>query len=85
MTQLCFNPSNDDLNPICYLLALLGAQHILHVSGLRVEILIQTRSHEGDNDFNRYWSYGANIHSDILMKFSSDHKERFTLIHSLVT
>ena len=30
------NPLNPELNPICYLLALLGAQHILHVSGIRV-------------------------------------------------
>jgi hypothetical protein len=26
------NPSNAQLNPICHLLALLGAHHILHVS-----------------------------------------------------
>jgi hypothetical protein len=25
-----------ELNPICYLLALLGAQHILHISKIRV-------------------------------------------------
>ena len=31
-----FNPSNATLNPICHLLALLGAHHILHVSGLMV-------------------------------------------------
>jgi len=31
-----FNPLNAELNPICPLLALLGAQHILHISGLRV-------------------------------------------------
>ena len=30
------NPLNAELNPICHLLALLGAHHILHVSGLRV-------------------------------------------------
>jgi len=30
------NPSNAELNPICYLLALLGAHHILHVSRIRV-------------------------------------------------
>jgi hypothetical protein len=30
------NPMNAKLNPICHLLALLGAQHILHVSGVRV-------------------------------------------------
>ena len=33
----CFiNPLNAELNPICHLLALLGAHHIFHVSGLRV-------------------------------------------------
>jgi len=30
------NPLNAELNPICHLLALLGARHIFHVSGLRV-------------------------------------------------
>ena len=29
------NPLNAELNPICYLLALLGAHHILHVSRVR--------------------------------------------------
>jgi len=27
-----FNPLNPELNPICYLLALLGAHHFLHFS-----------------------------------------------------
>jgi hypothetical protein len=31
------NPLNDELNPICYLLALLGAHHFLHVSRIRVK------------------------------------------------
>ena len=31
-----FNPLNSELNPICHLLALLGAHHILHVSRRRV-------------------------------------------------
>jgi hypothetical protein len=31
-----FNPLNAKLNPICHLLALLGAHHILHVSSIRV-------------------------------------------------
>jgi len=35
--QYCvFNPLNAKLNPICHLLALLGAHHILHVSGVSV-------------------------------------------------
>jgi len=33
-----FNPLNADLNPICHLLALLGAQRILHVSRIRVKL-----------------------------------------------
>jgi len=32
------NPLNPELNPICHLLALLGAHHILHVSSIRVKI-----------------------------------------------
>ena len=34
------NPFNPELNPICYLLALLGAHHFLHVSRIRVKLLI---------------------------------------------
>jgi hypothetical protein len=37
-TSLCFNPLNAELNPICHLLALLGAHHILHVIRIRVKI-----------------------------------------------
>ena len=31
----CSNPLNAELNPICHLLALFGAHHILHVSRIR--------------------------------------------------
>jgi len=31
------NPSNAELNPICHLLALLGAHHIFHVSWINSE------------------------------------------------
>jgi len=34
-----FKPLNPELNPICYLLALLGAHHFLHVSRIRVRLL----------------------------------------------
>ena len=34
-----FNALNAELNPICYLLALLGAHHFLHVSRIRVKSL----------------------------------------------
>jgi len=36
---ISINPSNVELNPICHLLALLGAHHILHVSRIRVNKL----------------------------------------------
>ena len=34
-----FNPLNPELNPICYLLALLEAHHFLHVSRITVKSL----------------------------------------------
>ena len=34
------NPLNPELNPICYLLALLGAHHFLHFSRIGVKLLI---------------------------------------------
>jgi len=33
------NPLKPELNTICYLLALLGAHHFLHVSRIRVKLL----------------------------------------------
>jgi hypothetical protein len=40
--QKTLNPLNAELNPICYLLALLGAHHFLHVSRIRVNPLQNT-------------------------------------------
>jgi len=37
--EIALNPLNSELNPICYLLALLGAHHFLHVSKIRVKSL----------------------------------------------
>ena len=37
--QMGLNPLNAELNPICSLLALLGAHHFLHVSNIRVKSL----------------------------------------------
>jgi len=39
LSDFIFNPLNPELNPICYLLALLGAHHFLHVSRIRVKLL----------------------------------------------
>ena len=38
-TECCINPLKPELNPICYLLALLRAHHFLHVSMIRVKLL----------------------------------------------
>jgi hypothetical protein len=38
LVLLNVNPLNAKLNPICHLLALLGAHHIFHVSGSRVKL-----------------------------------------------
>ena len=40
---LYFNPLNTEFNPICYLLALLGAHHFLHVGRMRVKLLTLRR------------------------------------------
>ena len=40
-----FNPLNAELNPICHLLALLGAHHIFHVSRIRVNTHLLTAVH----------------------------------------
>ena len=37
MSLCLINPLNAKLNPTCHLLALLGAHHILHISGIRVK------------------------------------------------
>jgi len=39
LNQRGFNPLNPELNLICFLLALLGAHHFLHVSRIRVKLL----------------------------------------------
>ena len=49
-----FNPLNAELNPICHLLALLGAHHIFHVSGLRVKLR---------NEFSAFHYHLANLNS----------------------
>jgi len=40
---MAVNPLNAELNPSCQLLALLGANHILHVSRIRVKQRIQNK------------------------------------------
>ena len=40
-----FNPLNAELIPICHLLALLGAYHIVDVSKIRVKALLSSQFH----------------------------------------
>jgi hypothetical protein len=43
------NPLNAKLNPICYLLPLLGTHHIFHVSRLRIKMDLQEVGQGGTN------------------------------------
>ena len=40
ISKIFINALNAELNPICHLLELVGAHHILHVSRLRVSVLV---------------------------------------------
>jgi len=53
MKQL--NPLKTKLNPICNLLALLGAHHIFHVSGLRVNISEDCTTHKREVLYLPLW------------------------------
>ena len=63
----CVNPLNPELNSICYLLALLGAHHFLHVSRIRVKLLT----------FRLLMSY---IHMEHLFLMFLDHTQRRTTV-----
>ena len=49
--QILLNPLNAELNPICHLLALLGAHHILHVSRIRVTVIYRSKKRRRDGVF----------------------------------
>jgi hypothetical protein len=53
---IIINPLNAELNPICCLLALLGAHHFLHVSRIRVNVGGgggSSNSEDGDYDYDK--------------------------------
>jgi transposase len=52
------NPLNPELNPICYLLAILGAHHFLRVSRIRVKSLTLRllMSHTHTHTYIYIWS-----------------------------
>jgi len=62
MNLLILNPLNAELNPICHLLALLGAHHILHVSRIRAKLGLDGNgwwaSRPGRFTLVKYWRVG---------------------------
>jgi len=44
------NTLNTELNPICHLLALLGAHHILHASRIRVKYVLHRYVMTGERE-----------------------------------
>jgi hypothetical protein len=50
------NPLNAELNPICHLLTLLGAHHILHVSRIRVKA-----SHKNEQLSDVLYTWGTSL------------------------
>jgi hypothetical protein len=68
-----FNSLNAELNPICHLLALLGAHHILHVSRIRVKLTSMgwaghvSRVEEKRTEYRVWWgNWKERNHSDYL-------------------
>jgi len=51
------NPLKTQLNPICHLLALLGAHHILHVSRIRVNSKYHDYTHKFIINCSEYAQY----------------------------
>ena len=41
--KITFNTLHAELNPICHLLALLGAHPVLHISRIKVKLVINSR------------------------------------------
>ena len=56
----CINPLSAQLNPICHLLALLGAHHILHISRIRVNSLWFWPVDRPDHDQQRCYHQRSN-------------------------
>jgi hypothetical protein len=51
-----FNPLNAKLNPMCHLLALLEAHHILHVSRIKVTVVSFGHYMSKPSDWSKIWS-----------------------------
>jgi len=55
---IVLNPLNAKLNPICHLLALLGAHHIFHVSRIRVKLMTQVTAYLSQT-LTKLWKFIA--------------------------
>jgi hypothetical protein len=60
-SPLTFNPLNAELSPICHLLALLGAHHIVHFSRIRVKATGRYTSHTQPFVFNKFPHKSASV------------------------
>jgi len=66
---LSVNPLNAELNPICHLLALLGAHPILHISRTRVKLLIKKSLHNLTDEGTIFlWNIGVSARSSTVSK-----------------
>ena len=59
LSYRALNPLNAELNPICHLLALLGARHILHVSRIRVKLDSEILYGTVESTLSGSWGPGA--------------------------
>jgi hypothetical protein len=66
---LHFNPLNTESNPICHLLALLGAHHILHVSRIRVKRIMVPSPLKVKQSKVKNWSSTASLLKTNIFKF----------------
>jgi len=76
------NPLNAELNPICHLLALLGAHPIFHISRIRVKV-DHTRPDQTSNRLQCQWLSCVShvqkqkMECDAMLSFIASHKSRW--------
>jgi hypothetical protein len=66
------NPLNTELNPICHLLALLGAHHILHISRVRAD--------EDSNCYCQHYNYDSDYIPCSRIPLLLPHKAIYTML-----
>jgi hypothetical protein len=80
-----FNLGLKELNPICHLLAVLGAHHMLHVTRVRVNRLVKLQSVLIDricSQIGKFFSFSSDIIlKDITVHQTSGWNYQVTRIH----